>query len=117
MTDLTDVASLEAAVRQAVADVTITDVHTHLFSPAHGDLLLCFGDFGLHIGLITGRFGHGLRGGQLVLHGVDGFRRRCRRSILRHHKAAGLSNFKLILQNKWNDAQYLMIRGPCYSQK
>ncbi|MBL7134936.1 MAG: glucuronate isomerase [Phycisphaerae bacterium] len=40
MTALADVASLEAAVRQTVADVTITDVHTHLFSPAHGDLLL-----------------------------------------------------------------------------
>ena len=40
MTDFADVASLEAAVRQAVADVTITDVHTHLFSPAHGNLLL-----------------------------------------------------------------------------
>ena len=40
MTDIADVASLDAAVRDAVANVTITDVHTHLFSPAHGDLLL-----------------------------------------------------------------------------
>jgi len=40
MTDFADVASLEAAVREAVAHATITDVHTHLFSPAHGDLLL-----------------------------------------------------------------------------
>jgi len=29
-----------AAVRQAVRDVTITDIHTHLFPPAHGKLLL-----------------------------------------------------------------------------
>ena len=40
MTDFADVAALDIAVRDAVAGVTITDVHTHLFSPAHGDLLL-----------------------------------------------------------------------------
>ncbi len=40
MTDFADVATLDIAVRDAVADVTITDVHTHLFPPAHGDLLL-----------------------------------------------------------------------------
>jgi len=40
MTDFADIELLETAVRRAVADVTITDVHTHLFSPAHSDLLL-----------------------------------------------------------------------------
>jgi len=40
MTGLEDVASVEAAVRQAVAEATITDIHTHLFPPSHGDLLL-----------------------------------------------------------------------------
>lgn len=32
--------ALESAVRSAVADVTITDIHTHLFPPSHGELLL-----------------------------------------------------------------------------
>ncbi|HDZ21238.1 hypothetical protein LCGC14_0226260 [marine sediment metagenome] len=40
MTQLKDLASLDSAVRQAVADVTISDIHTHLFSPSHGKLLL-----------------------------------------------------------------------------
>jgi len=40
MTTLTDVSAVASAVRDAVADVTITDVHTHLFPPSHGDLLL-----------------------------------------------------------------------------
>ena len=40
MTTLNDAAALDTFVRQTVADVTITDIHTHLFSPAHGDLLL-----------------------------------------------------------------------------
>ena len=35
-----DVAALEAAVRAAVAETTVTDIHTHLFPPSHGDLLL-----------------------------------------------------------------------------
>jgi len=40
MTQLNDPAALESAVRDAVANTTVTDIHTHLFSPAHGDLLL-----------------------------------------------------------------------------
>ena len=40
MTQLKDLASLDSAVRQAVADVTISDIHTHLFPPSHGKLLL-----------------------------------------------------------------------------
>jgi hypothetical protein len=40
MTALKDAAAVESVVRQAVADVTITDIHTHLFPPSHGDLLL-----------------------------------------------------------------------------
>jgi hypothetical protein len=40
MTELTDAAALKTFVRQTVADVTITDIHTHLFPPSHGDLLL-----------------------------------------------------------------------------
>ena len=32
--------ALEQTVRQAVAEVKITDIHTHLFPPTHGDLLL-----------------------------------------------------------------------------
>jgi len=40
MTVLNDAAALDAAVRRAVAETTITDIHTHLFPPAHGDLLL-----------------------------------------------------------------------------
>ena len=32
--------AIEAAVRKAVADVTVTDIHTHLFPPSHGKLLL-----------------------------------------------------------------------------
>jgi len=34
------IGKLEAAVRKAVAEVTVTDIHTHLFPPAHGKLLL-----------------------------------------------------------------------------
>jgi len=37
---ITDTQTLAAAVRKAVADVTITDIHTHLFPPSHGGLLL-----------------------------------------------------------------------------
>ena len=40
MTTLKDPQTLESAVRQAVAETTITDLHTHLFPPSHGDLLL-----------------------------------------------------------------------------
>lgn len=37
---LRDVESLEIEVRRAVADVTVSDIHTHLFPPSHGKLLL-----------------------------------------------------------------------------
>jgi len=40
MSVLNDKDTLEKFVRQAVAEVTISDVHTHLFPPAHGELLL-----------------------------------------------------------------------------
>ena len=40
MNVLKDTASLETAVRDAVANVRITDVHTHLFPPSHDGLLL-----------------------------------------------------------------------------
>jgi len=40
MSALNDPAALDSAVRRAVAETAITDVHTHLFPPAHGDLLL-----------------------------------------------------------------------------
>lgn len=40
MTGLNDVKSLTGAVRQAVAETPITDIHTHLFPPSHGELLL-----------------------------------------------------------------------------
>jgi hypothetical protein len=39
MKPLQDGESIAAVVRQAVADVTITDIHTHLFPPSHGPLL------------------------------------------------------------------------------
>ena len=39
MTQL-NAAELESAVRQTVADVTVSDIHTHLFPPSHGTLLL-----------------------------------------------------------------------------
>jgi len=40
MGKLKDISGLAAAVRKAVAEVTITDIHTHLFPPSHGGLLL-----------------------------------------------------------------------------
>jgi len=40
MQPIADARDLAAAVEVAVADVTITDIHTHLFPPDHGDLLL-----------------------------------------------------------------------------
>ena len=40
MNPLNDLPSLEATVRKAVEEVRITDIHTHLFPPSHGELLL-----------------------------------------------------------------------------
>ena len=40
MPTLNDPAAVEAAVRQAVATTTASDIHTHLFPPSHGELLL-----------------------------------------------------------------------------
>ena len=40
MAPLNDLKTLGQAVRQAVATATVTDVHTHLFYPSHGKLLL-----------------------------------------------------------------------------
>lgn len=40
MTKLNDKEKLISTVRQAARDVTISDIHTHLFWPSHGDLLL-----------------------------------------------------------------------------
>jgi len=40
MTVLNDPATLDSTVRKAVADATVTDIHTHLFPPSHGNLLL-----------------------------------------------------------------------------
>ena len=40
MPALTDWSALEAAVRGAVRGVTASDIHTHLFPPSHGGLLL-----------------------------------------------------------------------------
>ncbi len=40
MTTPTTSEALEIFVRKTVAEVTVTDVHTHLFPPAHGNLLL-----------------------------------------------------------------------------
>jgi hypothetical protein len=40
MSVLKDLPALDSTVRNAVADATITDVHTHLFPPSHGNLLL-----------------------------------------------------------------------------
>jgi len=37
---LSDIAAVTEAARKAVASTTITDVHTHLFPPSHGRLLL-----------------------------------------------------------------------------
>ena len=37
---LRDVESLESEIRRAVEEVTVTDIHTHLFPPSHGKLLL-----------------------------------------------------------------------------
>lgn len=40
MPSLNDAAALEAAVRKAVATTTVSDIHTHLFPPSHGRMLL-----------------------------------------------------------------------------
>jgi len=40
MTVLSDVGAVEAAVRKAAAETSITDIHTHLFPPSHDGLLL-----------------------------------------------------------------------------
>jgi hypothetical protein len=40
MTKLNDKEQLISTVRQAARDVNISDIHTHLFWPSHGDLLL-----------------------------------------------------------------------------
>jgi len=40
MSTLKDKASVQAAAARAVAETTITDIHTHLFPPDHGNLLL-----------------------------------------------------------------------------
>jgi hypothetical protein len=40
MPQLNDPVALESAVRQTVAGVTVSDIHTHLFPPSHGKLLL-----------------------------------------------------------------------------
>ena len=40
MSELKDIPAVESAVREAVSETTITDIHTHLFPPSHGDLLL-----------------------------------------------------------------------------
>jgi len=40
MTAPGDLASLDTAVRKAVAETPIIDIHTHLFPPGHGELLL-----------------------------------------------------------------------------
>ena len=40
MTALPDLVALESAVRRAVAQTKATDIHTHLFPPGHGKLLL-----------------------------------------------------------------------------
>ncbi len=37
---LQDAAALTAAARRAVAETVVTDIHTHLFPPSHGKLLL-----------------------------------------------------------------------------
>jgi len=40
MKPLANTEALDEAVRKAVAEVRITDIHTHLFPPSHGELLL-----------------------------------------------------------------------------
>jgi len=40
MTSLTELRDVDAAVRKAVAETPVTDIHTHLFPPSHGELLL-----------------------------------------------------------------------------
>ncbi|MFB3892076.1 MAG: glucuronate isomerase [Phycisphaerae bacterium] len=40
MAELRNIAAVEAAAVKAVNEVAITDIHTHLFPPSHGNLLL-----------------------------------------------------------------------------
>jgi hypothetical protein len=40
MATIDDTDTLESTVREAVADATVTDIHTHLFPPSHEGLLL-----------------------------------------------------------------------------
>ena len=40
MTEITNIQTVQACVRKAVTEVTVTDIHTHLFPPAHGKLSL-----------------------------------------------------------------------------
>ncbi len=40
MTRIDTVGALESSVRSAIASATISDIHTHLFPPSHGNLLL-----------------------------------------------------------------------------
>jgi len=40
MSQLNDLTAVQAAAREAVQRTTITDIHTHVFPPAHGELLL-----------------------------------------------------------------------------
>ena len=40
MPPINDIRTLEKTVRQTVAEVPITDIHTHIFPPSHGDILL-----------------------------------------------------------------------------
>ncbi len=40
MSKFSDIQNAETCVRKAVTEVTVTDIHTHLFPPAHGNLLL-----------------------------------------------------------------------------
>ena len=40
MSTIDDASTLAQTVRQAVATTTVSDIHTHLFAPSHGNLLL-----------------------------------------------------------------------------
>jgi len=40
MSELKDLSAVESSVEKSVSETRITDIHTHLFPPSHGDLLL-----------------------------------------------------------------------------
>lgn len=40
MSQLNDLTAVQSAARKAVAEAVVTDIHTHLFPPSHGQLLL-----------------------------------------------------------------------------